>query len=110
AWEETLARHGLGAITLRRDRYSISDRPGDGVRLLAPDESIEAHLTTAMNTRFDNANVPFRPFICQQGQDCWVGLIYSHWVADSVSIRMLLREWFCRVHDPARCAARPFSI
>jgi hypothetical protein len=31
--------------------------------------------------------------------------MYQHWVADSVSLRMLLREWFYRLHDPDRASA-----
>jgi hypothetical protein len=38
-------------------------------------------------------------------------VIYHHWVADSVSIRTVLREWFVRLFDPKKIPfiAKPCS-
>ncbi|MGH6692927.1 MAG: hypothetical protein ACREF4_19845, partial [Gammaproteobacteria bacterium] len=40
----------------------------------------------------------------------WAGVIYHHWVADSVSIRVLVREWFLRMFDPAQARRGPLEI
>jgi NRPS condensation-like uncharacterized protein len=61
-----------------------------------------------MNRPFDNP-VPFRPFILTQGPHHYAGIVYHHWAADSVSIRMLLREWFYRLHARNRARKTPFD-
>ena len=54
---------------------------------------------------------PFRPFVLDNGDGSYyVGVIYHHWVADSVSIRTVLREWFVRVHDPQRASRVPARL
>src|SRR5262249_32143409 len=40
----------------------------------------------------------------------YAGVIYHHWAADSVSVRITLREWFFRVYDPARIQKSPVSF
>ena len=46
---------------------------------------------------------PFRPFLLHNAENSWIGLTYRHCVADSVSIRMVLREWLgrlaCQAHS-----------
>jgi hypothetical protein len=53
---------------------------------------------------------PFRPFVLVEGDSFYAGVVYHHWVADSASIRMLLREWFVRVYDPPRARTSPFRM
>jgi NRPS condensation-like uncharacterized protein len=55
----------------------------------------------------DPAEPPFRPFVARAEGGWHLGLIYQHWVADSVSIRLLLREWFLRMFDPAAARSVP---
>jgi hypothetical protein len=40
----------------------------------------------------------------------YAGLVYQHWLADSASIRMLMREWFVRAFDPAAASGRPLRL
>lgn len=63
--------------------------------LLTPSVSLGEHLSAELNRPFadDVDDSPFRPFLLPDGENCWIGLAYRHCVADSVSIRMLLREW-----------------
>jgi hypothetical protein len=52
--------------------------------------------------------MPLRPFILRSERSYWFGLVYHHWIADSVSIRQLLRQWFCHHFDPESIArSRP---
>ena len=106
AWPRTLSRLGLGPVQIRDGAY----------RFLPPDEAsgsdpclidVDLHswLTGELNRPFaESDEMPFRPFVHPAGH---VGIIYHHWAADSVSIRLLLREWFLAVHDPARCRTEP---
>jgi NRPS condensation-like uncharacterized protein len=40
----------------------------------------------------------------------YAGVVYQHWLADSASIRMLMREWFLRVFDPPAANTRPMPL
>jgi hypothetical protein len=62
---------------------------------------MQEYLTSELNHRFSNgpAEWPFRPFLIHTGDDSCVGLTYRHCVADSVSIRWLLREWISRLTE-----------
>jgi hypothetical protein len=61
-------------------------------------DSLESLMNEELNRRFDDAH-PFRPFIVNNSQTHFVGIVYHHWIADSFSIRMLLREWFGRIYE-----------
>ena len=54
--------------------------------------------------------MPFRPFTVPGKGSHHLGVIYQHWVADSVSMRMVLREWFCRLFDPRKVSGRPLHV
>jgi hypothetical protein len=85
------------------------------VRVLPEGTSLEHFVTTELNRPFtDPGEPPFRPFLLKVAGPSngapagWVvGLIYQHWVADSVSIRLLLREWFVRMFDPGAARSAP---
>ena len=53
---------------------------------------------------------PFRPFLVQEADAHYVGVIYHHWPADSGSIKTLLREWFRSMYDPSRMRTTPLTI
>jgi NRPS condensation-like uncharacterized protein len=64
-----------------------------------------------LNRKFDDpAEPPFRPFMLQREQDFYFGVVYQHWVADSVSIRAVLGDWFMRMYDPASLRNRPLRL
>jgi hypothetical protein len=115
AWHETLATLGLGRAHVERDRFYFEhlngQMPADIVRHVTG-QSLEAFLSGGLNRRFDDtADVcPFRPFVLDDGADHFVGLVYHHWVADGVSIRELLRQWFLRVHDSDRIRREPLKL
>ena len=56
------------------------------------------------------AHDALRPFIIEEAGSFHMGVVYQHWLADSASIRMLLREWFVRVYDPAAACDAPAVI
>jgi NRPS condensation-like uncharacterized protein len=70
---------------------------------------LDDFLTAEMNRPFTaDDDLPFRPFVLQESDSHYLGVVYHHWIADSVSIRSLLREWFFRLYDPGRLRRRPF--
>jgi len=110
AWLETLNELNVGAVPViaKRLREAESTVPVRAlVELDSATTSIERHISEELNRPFDpSGRSPFRPFILHEQRSCCVGIVYQHWVADSVSIRLLMREWFCRVHDPRRARRR----
>ena len=71
-------------------------------------DSVAAHLTRELNRPFDRDDEPpFRPFMLTAADGMYLGVVYQHWIADSVSIRAVLREWFVRLFDPV--AARDMN-
>lgn len=98
----------LGIFNCEKSRYRVDQGPR--VSLSTTDEPLEPLLTRMMNARFDaQRSFPFRPFIQQSGETQTIGLIYQHWVADSVSIRLLMHAWIRSIHDKA-CDIRPIQL
>lgn len=112
-WGDTLCGLGLGKVAVLVG-HRFRHEPINGelarypVRRLAPDADLAAHLSTELNRPFDDpVEPPYRPFLLQGNDDFYFGVVYQHWVADSVSIRAVLREWFTRIFDPSAARARP---
>ncbi|MGC4031450.1 MAG: hypothetical protein QM754_06900 [Tepidisphaeraceae bacterium] len=100
---------GLGEFVLRDGRYFIQP-PMHPPAVNTDAASFEDHLSAEMNRPFPrDLSVPFRPFDFWDGDRHFVGLTYQHWVADSVSIRMLMRRWFERLTGVAE-ACRPIKL
>ncbi len=96
AWHGTLADLGLGKIEIYGKRYSHA--PGSSPMIeIQPDADPDVFISGQLNTPFDPQEGPFRVFVQPAGQATRAGIIYHHWVADSVSIRILMREWFFRL-------------
>ena len=115
-WGESLRALGLGRVrVLDRQRFSHEVLNGElaryPVRALCSGESLQDHLTSELNRHFDDPNEPpFRPFLLQQNDDFYFGVVYQHWVADSVSIRAVLGEWFVRMYDRPAIENRPLKL
>jgi hypothetical protein len=112
AWHDALEILGLGRICVAGDSYHYQCLNGDSVHHTVaqcpPKTSLEDWITAELNLPFQKPEaVPFRPFAIQDDGFFWIGLVYQHWVADSVSIRLLMREWFVRQFDPAAASDRP---
>jgi hypothetical protein len=115
AWHDALSDLGLGRVKLAGNRYGYECLNGEmsqfPVRILPAGTRLEDHISHELNCRFDNpAEPPFRPFLIIEDGYYYAGVVYSHWVADSVSIRIVLREWFVRVFEPARAMRRPVCL
>jgi hypothetical protein len=76
---------------------------------VAPEQSLPDFISQEMNRPFSPTDSPFRPFLLQQDNHHYAGIVYHHWAADSVSIRMLLREWFLRTLAPEQARQAPFK-
>jgi hypothetical protein len=109
-WRESLESLGLGAVHVADGSYFYSRPSANDAALdvnflppnTSPNTSIDQWSIAAMNAPFPTAgHIPFRPVVIQRQTDFWMGICYHHWLADSVSIRMLLREWFVRLFDPS---------
>ena len=113
AWQNALADTGLGAVLLRQNRYEFVPLNGHAAEYTVafPSVCLCEHISAEMNRPFDDANEPpFRPFVIRSGDHFYAGLIYQHWLADSTSIRMLIREWFLRVYDPSAVSKTKLHI
>ena len=115
AWHDAMDDLGLGRVHLRGRNFYYECLNGEmvhyGVRVAAPGVTLEDHVSDQLNKPFDNpAEPPFRPFVVVGDGSYHAGIIYHHWVADSVSIRTLLREWFVRVYDPSRARKEPVRL
>jgi hypothetical protein len=114
AWQDALSTLGLGRVHRAGRHLRHQTLNGElqryPVRTLAPDQSLCEFITSQLNCAFDDsAEPPFRPFVFDQGDHHYLGIVYHHWVADSVSIRLLLREWFLRKFDPPRARRSPLE-
>src|SRR5437868_181029 len=112
AWYAAISTLGLGPVRVKGLDYGYEAVNGDASRYDVPvaptGATIESFVTAELNRRFDDADaIPLRPFVVQEGDTFYLGVVYQHWIADSASIRMLLREWFVRVYDPAAASDKP---
>lgn len=115
AWTETLESLNLGAVCISESSYHYRRLNGEAIRhgvVRCPDGTdLDQWISDELNRPFESAGgVPFRPFIIQEADHFWMGICYQHWVADSASIRMLMREWFVRQFDPPAAMKRPVRV
>jgi hypothetical protein len=105
AWRATLAVLGLGPVHVQGLDYHFESVNGSAalyqVPVIPAEISLDDYVSDQMNLPFTEAELPLRPFILRQDGSFYLGVVYQHWVADSASIQMLLREWFVRVYDPS---------
>lgn len=112
AWFGALNALGLGEIHVSGNQFyhAICSRQATKwpVQVVQPGTGLDEFISQEMNQPFvsnpgDPAPYcPFRPFLLEEGGASYIGVVYQHWVADSFSIRLLLREWFYRYFDPPR--------
>ena len=115
AWAETLRDMGVGPTRVSAKRFEEAAPIGTlpDVKMLDPlTGDLAEQVTRGLNRPFNpNGLDPFRPFVLKADQNSyWAGVIYQHLVADSVSIRTLLREWFLRMFEPAAARRTPLRI
>ena len=98
-WQDTLQTLGLGRVHVSGGRR-VQHQTLNGelqrypIRVVPPETSLGDYISEELNRPFHDADEPpFRPFVLQQDGFHYLGVIYHHWIADSVSIRLLLREW-----------------
>jgi hypothetical protein len=109
AWNEALASTGLGRVRVASGGYAFERVELN--ELAFPDACLSAHISSELNRPFDDPSaLPFRPFVIGHIDRFYAGVVYQHWIADSTSIRMLLREWFVRVFDPASASRQPLRL
>jgi len=113
AWAEALRALGLGRVYVADDlKFRHEALNGEFVRyplaVLGDGACVAGHLTRELNRPFDQEDEPpFRPFVLNGNDGTYLGVVYQHWIADSVSIRAVLREWFVRLFDPGAAREMP---
>ena len=119
AWNDAVISLGLGPLTIRRGRFQYSPSPstlgegkGGGPAILLPvGTDLADHVSRELNRPFEsNHYLPFRPFLIQESDSYFAGVVYQHWTADSSSIRALMRQWFCLMVDPAQARHQAMSM
>jgi hypothetical protein len=116
AWAETVRELGVGPTRVVVKRFEDLGPPSEtiqDVKMLDPiTGDLAEQITRGLNRPFNpNGLDPFRPFVLKEDQETyWAGVVYQHIVADSVSIRVLLREWFLRMFDPTKARRAPLKI
>jgi hypothetical protein len=98
AWRMVLDTAGLGHLHLSDNRYGFQPLNGRGDGCLCNcGPPLTQHISAELNRPFaDPTEPPLRPFVIAEAEHYFAGVVYQHWVADSVSVRMLLRDWFVR--------------
>lgn len=112
AWRSTLADLGLGPIHFHGDRVLYEFAPGaiaaSSPLELEEHDCLQAFLSRQMNRPWEEDTLPFRPFVkLENGAEQIIGVVYRHCASDSYSIRLILREWLVRLHDPDRARKAP---
>jgi NRPS condensation-like uncharacterized protein len=118
AWSRTLSTLGLGRVQVQGNsfRHSTCEAAPESITVVQDGVALEEFVAQELNRPFESepdnpqAFCPFRPFLLQNDDSFYAGVIYHHWAADSASIRMLLREWFYRMYEPARARSEPLRI
>ena len=115
AWHATLGALGLGRVQITGRQFRFEAINGNAANFTVPvlpcGTELHEHISTEMNRPFDDdVDLPLRPFILEEAGSFYVGVIYQHWIADSASVRLLLKEWFVRVYDPASASDAPALI
>src|SRR3954464_11594228 len=87
-WHETLNTLGIGRIVMNGTRYAHTAWKGKpGSRFIDVAQvagSFEDFLSDEINRPFCGPEYcPFRPFVYQEPDAHYVGVIYHHWPADS---------------------------
>lgn len=118
AWNKTLSTLGLGRVQVEGNSFShcACEDSTEPLTVVGAGETLEEFVARELNRPFENnpgnsqAFCPFRPFLLEREDSYYAGVIYHHWAADSASIRMLLREWFYRMYEPARVRSEPLRM
>ena len=107
AFNDAVRDLGLGTFVCDGARYTI-DPMSDDVDVARPAVGFAEHLTAELNRPFPSErSFPFRPFDLIDNGRRVIGLTYQHWVADSLSIRLLMRQWLRRLTGAGgRCPVR----
>jgi hypothetical protein len=108
AWVEAMRELGVGPQRVVARRFETEVVPLARTVVEVPaGQSLESYVAAELNRAFDASGAdPFRPFVMVDEEDragCYfAGVVYQHWVADSVSVRTVLREWLMRLIAPDR--------
>jgi len=101
AWQQSIVALGLGRVTVVEDRvqsdYESLAVSSTNLADVGDETQFDTFLTNHLNTPFSDAALPYQPFYFRSASGTVIGLVYRHWVCDSVCIRALMHEWLKRL-------------
>ncbi len=113
AWRAALDTAGLGRLKVSDNRYGFQPLNGHGGARCVHHATgpWTQYISAELNRPFDEtAPTPLRPFIIAEPDFYFAGVVYQHWVADSISVRTLLKDWFVRIYDPPAARKQPMRL
>jgi hypothetical protein len=115
AWDDAMQSLGLGLVAVAGNCYRFECLNGQAihhtVRLCPAGTNLQDWIAAELNRPFDAAEtVPFRPFALAGEDHFWMGFSYQHWITDNAGVRLVMREWFVRLFDPAAASQRPVRV
>ncbi|MFT3787081.1 MAG: hypothetical protein QM770_13095 [Tepidisphaeraceae bacterium] len=102
AWLATVRELGLEAIGQDHDHGALIGHPV-GTNFL------EA-LNLGLNWTISEDEPPLRPIAFTHDGRTDLAIVYRHVVADSASIRLVMRHWFGKLFDDRLCATAPVQL
>lgn len=100
-WSRTLASLGLGSLNLSAGAYGFDRRGADGIESHAEGTPLETVLTAHLNRKYSDSETPLRLIVVPRGDRTYFLVVaYRHFVADSVSIRLVIESLFDVICDP----------
>ena len=117
AWQSALRDMGLGRVHVDEEEGGYSheiwsgDPPAPLVSRHWGSVHLMEYLEAEINRPFLSPPVlPYRAFALQTSKGCYLGVVYQQWVADSVAVRLLMREWFVRVFQPTKARKKLIDL
>jgi len=113
AWRAALDTAGLGRLHVIDNRYGFepSNGTGTGGCVCHCAGPLTQYISAELNRPFaESPEIPLRPFVIAEADYYFAGVVYQHWVADSVSVQLLLKDWFVRVYDPTAARRRALRL
>jgi hypothetical protein len=111
AWRKTVIETGLGDVQVERGKFRY--HPASAIEFInaPPSTPLDQLMSSELNRPFEHlTQLPLRAFVIRQEEHYFAGVVYHHWAADSFSIRMMLREWFLRLFDPAAARKNAWKL
>jgi hypothetical protein len=112
ALHRTVKESGLGRTEVNSGTYRfVPAADSVPVAKLGERTSLDDFVSDELNHPFPaETRLPFRAFAGTRDGQTILGMTYWHWIADSFSMRLLMRRWLDRLLDPESPAPPPLVV